>query len=144
MPDINDRRLRIAIGENHVDLAESLCLLIDLQDDMRSVGHAASSSGLLALADGESPDLFILDLSLDDGSSIPVMKQLRERLPDCAIVAFTGLANTVLAEQCLLAGCDRVLTKAGPIEDLLAALREVAVQRAAQSSERGHAAAVTK
>lgn len=132
MSDTKHKPLRIAIGENHADLAESLSLLIDLQDDMQSVGHAASSSGILALAAEESPDLFIVDLSLDDGSSIPLMKVLRARQPHCAIIAFTGLANPVLIEQCLLAGCDRVLTKAGPIDGLLAALRDAAAQRAAQ------------
>ncbi|MEP7313655.1 MAG: response regulator [Pseudomonadota bacterium] len=137
MTDTNDKRLRIAIGENHTDLAESLSLLVDLQPDMQCVGHAASSSGLLALAADESPDLFILDLSLDDGSSIPLMKTLRARLPHCAIIAFTGLTSEVLVEQCLLAGCDRVLAKAGPIDGLLAALRGAAAQRSAQSRSRG-------
>lgn len=141
MPDINDKRLRIAVGENHADLAESLCMLIDLQDDMHCVGHAPSSSGLLALASGASPDLYILDLSLDDGSSIPLMKELRARQPHCAIIAFTGLTNPVLVEQCLLAGCDSVLAKAGPIEGLLAALRDIAGQRAAQRAAHGHLAA---
>lgn len=131
MPDTNDKRLRIAIGENHADLAESLCLLIDLQDDMHCVGHAASGRDLLTLAARESPDLYILDLSLDDGSSIPLMKTLRTLQPHCAIVIFTGYLNPVLAEQCLLAGCDRVLTKTGQIESLLAALRDVVGQRTA-------------
>jgi len=133
MPDINENRLRIAIGENHADLAESLCVLIDMQVDMHCVGHAASSSDLLALATAESPDLYILDLSLDDGSSIPMMKLLRERQPHCAIVAFTGLAEPVVVEQCLLAGCDSVLTKARPIEELLETMRDVGARRAVEA-----------
>ena len=137
MPHINDKRLRIAIGENQADLAESLRLLIDLQDDMQCVGHAGSSSSLLALAAEQSPDLYILDLSLDDGSSIPAMKALREQQPHCAIVAFTGLANTALVEQCLLAGCDSVVAKAGNIDGLLAVVRNVAAQRAQHRTAAG-------
>lgn len=132
MSDRPDRKLRIAIGENHGDLAESLSLLIDFQDDMRSVGHAASSRVMLELAAREHPDVVILDLSLDDGSSIPLMRALRSGQPHCALIAFTGHANTVLIEQCLLAGCDRVLTKARPIDELLTAVRGAAAARGAQ------------
>lgn len=116
-------KYRVAIGENHPDLAESLCMLLDFQDDLQSVGSGSSSEALLDLEQREKPDAFVLDLSLDDGSSIPLMKTLRAARPDCALIAYTGHSNPVLTEQCLKAGCDKVVTKAGPVEELLDAIR---------------------
>jgi DNA-binding NarL/FixJ family response regulator len=113
----------IAIGENHPDLALTLALLIDLQDDLRCIGHSPTSSGLLTLAEREPADAYLVDLALDDGSSIPMIQSLRSRQPDCVIIAFTGLGNPTLAEQCERAGCNATLEKNGSVTQLLETLR---------------------
>ena len=113
----------IAIGENHPDLALTLALLIDLQDDLRCIGHSPTSSGLLTLAEREPADAYLVDLALDDGSSIPMIQSLRSRQPDCVIIAFTGLGNPTLAEQCERAGCNATLEKNGSVRQLLETLR---------------------
>lgn len=116
-------RYRIAIGENHPDLAQSLTMLIDFQPDMRAVGHASNTEGVLRIEADEAPDAYVLDLSLDDGSSIPLMKSLRAARAETVIIAYTGHSNSSLTDQCQKAGCDLVLTKAGPVDELLNALR---------------------
>ena len=116
--------LRIAIGENNADLAASLAMLIDLQPDLCCVGHAPTTGAVLVLAERERPDTYVLDLTLDDGSSIPLIRTLRERQPGCAIIAFTGLGDPQLAVQCRNAGCDATLYKDGQVRALLATLRE--------------------
>ena len=115
--------LRIAIGENNSDLATALTALIDLQPDLRCVGHAATTPGVLALAERERPDSYVLDLTLDDGSAIPLIRRLRAIQPGCAIIAFTGLGDPQLAEQCREAGCDATLQKDGQVRTLLDTLR---------------------
>jgi DNA-binding NarL/FixJ family response regulator len=116
--------LRIVIGENNGDLAASLTALIDLQPDLRCVGHASTTAGVLGLAERECPDAYVLDLTLDDGSAIPLIRRLRARHPGCAIIAFTGLGDPGLAEQCRAAGCDATVRKNGEVRALLASLRE--------------------
>ena len=115
--------LRIAIGENNSDLATALAALIDLQPDLRCVGHAATTPGVLALAEREHPDSYVLDLTLDDGSAIPLIRRLRAIQPGCVIIAFTGLGDPQLAEQCREAGCDATLQKDGQVRTLLETLR---------------------
>ena len=116
-------KYRIAIGENHPDLAESLAMLIDFQEDMESVGHGSSTAAILAIEAASSPDAYVLDLSLDDGSSIGLMKTLRSARADAVLIAYTGHSNPALTDQCRKAGCDLVLTKAGPVDELLNAIR---------------------
>jgi DNA-binding NarL/FixJ family response regulator len=116
-------KYRIAVGENHPDLAESLCMLIDFQEDMQSVGHGSSTAAILAIEAASAPDAYVLDLSLDDGSSIPLMKLLRAARSDAVLIAYTGHSNPALTDQCQKAGCDLVLTKAGPVDELLNAIR---------------------
>ena len=124
-------KYRIAVGENHPDLAESLCMLIDFQEDMESVGHGSNSDALMKIEQERTPDAYVLDLSLDDGSSIPLMKSLRSARADTVLIAYTGHSNPALTDQCHKAGCDLVLTKAGPVDELLGAIRKALQRRRA-------------
>jgi DNA-binding NarL/FixJ family response regulator len=115
--------LRIVIGENNADLAVTLGLLLDAEPDMMCVATGGSTAAVLAAADKHAPNAFILDLSLDDGPSLPLISALRERLPSAAIVVFTGHKNELLKEHCLRAGADALVVKSGDFEELTATLR---------------------
>jgi len=117
------KALRIVIGENNNDLAVTLGLLLDAEPDMRCVATAASSSAVLSTLERHSPNAFILDLSLDDGSSLPLIGKLRSRLPNAVIVMFTGHRNELLKEHCLRAGADALVVKTGDFDELTATLR---------------------
>jgi DNA-binding NarL/FixJ family response regulator len=120
--------LRILIGENNSDLAMTLNLLLDAEPDMHCVFTASSGSAVLEAVEQYTPNAFILDLSLDDGSSLPLIGKLRQRLPGAAIVVFTGHRNELLNEQCVRAGANSVVVKTGEFEELTTALRN-AIQR---------------
>jgi DNA-binding NarL/FixJ family response regulator len=117
--------LRIVIGENNADLAVTLGLLLDAEPDMQCVATGSSATAVLASVDEHAPNAFILDLSLDDGPSLPLISKLRERLPSAAIVMFTGYKNELLKEHCLRAGADALVVKSGDFDELTAALRQV-------------------
>jgi DNA-binding NarL/FixJ family response regulator len=115
--------LRIVIGENNADLAMTLNLLLNGEPDMHCVSTASSTSAVLRAMDEHGPNAFILDLSLDDGSSLPLIAKLRQHLPAAVIVVFTGHKNEMLNEQCVRAGANSVVVKSGEFEELTAALR---------------------
>jgi DNA-binding NarL/FixJ family response regulator len=119
-------RLRIVVGENNEDLATTLSLLLDAEPDMTCIARATSSDAVLRRASELLPDAFVLDLSLDDGPSLPLISRLRTQLPEAAIVVYTGHSNNVLSETCLSAGANAVIVKSGDIEPLTEALRRTA------------------
>jgi DNA-binding NarL/FixJ family response regulator len=120
------RSLRIVIGENNADLALTLGLLLDAEPDMQCVATGASAGAVLSAVDEHSPNAFILDLSLDDGPSLPLISTLRERLPAAVIVVFTGHSNAMLKDHCLRAGADALVVKSGEFDELTSALRQAA------------------
>jgi DNA-binding NarL/FixJ family response regulator len=134
MPDTAAISLRIVIGENNADLAVTLGLLLDAEPDMRCVATAASASAVLSTLERHSPNAFILDLSLDDGSSLPLIGKLRARLPNAVIVMFTGHCNELLKEHCLRAGADALVVKTGDFDKLTATLRGAARSAATRGS----------
>jgi DNA-binding NarL/FixJ family response regulator len=121
--------LRLVIGENNEDLATTLSLLLGAEPDMQCVATAASAAAVRAALESTQPNAFLLDLSLDDGSSLPLITSLRQQLPTAVIIVHTGYHQDGVERQCLQAGADRVVVKTGDIDELIAALREAARQR---------------
>ena len=105
---------------------------------MQCVASASSNKAVMAALETHAPNAFVLDLSLDDGSSLPLITQLRERLPGAAIVVYTGHKNTLLEQHCLQAGADAMIVKGGEIEELTAALRGAAQRSARRQARHPH------
>jgi DNA-binding NarL/FixJ family response regulator len=122
--------LRLVIGENNADLATTLTMLFDAEPGIKCVAVAASGAAVIAALEAHSPNGFVLDLSLDDGSSLPLIATLRERSPRAVIVVHTGYSSDELEERCLQSGADEVVLKTGDIDALTAALRRAAANRA--------------
>jgi DNA-binding NarL/FixJ family response regulator len=118
--------LRLVIGENNEDLATTLTLLMDAEPDISCLATVASTSAVLASVEAHAPNAFVIDLSLDDGSSLPLIAALRARLPRAAIIVHTGYHNDTLEAECLRAGANAVVLKTGDIDALTAALRQAA------------------
>ena len=104
----------------------TLVLLLEDTEDIRCVARASSNKAVMEALELHAPNAFVLDLSLDDGSSLPLIAKLRERLPAAAIVVYTGHKSTLLEQQCLKAGADAMVVKGGEIEELTDALRRAA------------------
>jgi DNA-binding NarL/FixJ family response regulator len=118
-----DGALRVVVGENNSDLALTLKLLLDAEPDIDCLGTASSSREVLQMARELAPNAFVIDFSLDDGSSLPLIRSLRGLSPAAVIVVYTGYANGVVTEQCLHAGADSVVVKTGEFDELATALR---------------------
>jgi DNA-binding NarL/FixJ family response regulator len=85
------------------------------------VGWAGSESTAVAwLADASHlPGLVIVDLFLDDGSGLGVLRALRLRPSPLRVVVLTNYATPEMRQRCLELGAERVFDKSGDIEDLL-------------------------
>ncbi len=95
-------------------------LLVQLLEDNYQVVTATDGAAGIEMAERESPDLILMDLSLPimDGWEATHRLKANERLRDIPIIALTAHAMHGDEEKARACGCDDFLTK--PIdEDLL-------------------------
>ncbi len=95
-------------------------LLVQLLEDNYQVVTATDGAAGIEMAEGESPDLILMDLSLPimDGWEATHRLKANERLRDIPIIILTAHAMHGDEEKARACGCDDFLTK--PIdEDLL-------------------------
>jgi DNA-binding NarL/FixJ family response regulator len=116
--------LRVLIAENHPDLSEAVARIIDSEPDMRCVGQVPSVAEVARTARETSADALVLDLSLQGGSSLQLIEELRSQLPGLRIVVFSGLANAEeAARETKKRGAAEFVPKGTDFNVLLAALR---------------------
>jgi len=102
----------------------AVCLLVDDDADVRramahvleDMGHscieAGSGAEALAVLDqvGELP-LMISDVMMPGLDGLGLLRQARQRFPDMAVVMLSGVRETDIAVECLLAGALDYITK---------------------------------
>jgi DNA-binding NarL/FixJ family response regulator len=116
--------LRVLIAENHPDLSEAVARIVDAEDDMHCVGQIARVAEVLPAARSASAEVLILDLSLQGGSSMQLIDELRTALPALRIIIFSGLADAEeAARETKRRGATEFVAKGCDFTVLLAALR---------------------
>ena len=117
-------RKRILIAEDDKDLQEGLTLLLSFQG--YKVIPADDGMSAYNLAQNESPDLIILDLSLPWADGYKVMERLRSStsLSDIPIIILTGRDPSINRDRALKAGAEAFFQKPFDNNELLEAVEE--------------------
>jgi two-component system response regulator RegA len=111
-------------------------ILILVDDDAplrRSLQRAMERRGLqvytadslkagMNLAHSVKPDYAVIDLRLEDGSGIELVKRLRELYPKVRVVILTGYGNIATAVAAVKAGAVDYLAKPADADDVINAL----------------------
>lgn len=119
--------MRVLVVEDDAALA------LFLQKGLKVEGHEVDCVGdgeaAIEYVQGCSVDLMVLDLSLPRRDGIEVLKVVRERCPDTAIVVLTGRVELEHRVYCLNAGADDYLQKPFSFHELTARCRAILRRR---------------
>jgi AmiR/NasT family two-component response regulator len=121
--------MRVLVAEDDPIIALGLARrLVRLGHEV--VGPAARGADVLRLAADEAPDLYLLDVDLEDADGLELAAVLAATGPRRPVVILTGLDAPELVERSIASRVDAFLTK--PVDDrqLDAALRLAAARHA--------------
>lgn len=118
--------VRLGIVDDHGLVREGLRRILDAQPDLEVVGEAADVTEALTLAAEKRPDVMLVDLTLDDGDGVTLVRQLRERHPSLRVVVVTMHQHPETVRQAFLAGAAGYVIKGAASAELLTAIRAVA------------------
>jgi len=94
---------RIAIADDSWHYARALEAALELEVDFEIVSVSYPATDVVAAIATESPSVLLLGLDLADGG-IRLLEQLRNRMPDVAVVVVTAEVDEPTALACLAAG----------------------------------------
>lgn len=121
---MTDRPITVLLMDDHVIVREGLRALLERQGDIDVLAEASSVGQATSL--DVSPDVIVADLVLPDERGAEVVRRLRQRYPESAVVVLTMVDNPTDVQLCLAAGARGYLLKETASTELVDAVRKVA------------------
>lgn len=115
---------RVLIVDDHKIMREGLVKLFRLQSDIEVVGGAADGREAIEKADQLRPDVVIMDVTLGAMSGIEATRQILQRHPESKVIGLSMHRDPSVVEAMHQAGATAYLTKSGPSDELIAAVRK--------------------
>ena len=113
----------IFLVEDHPVVRRGLTTLIEPESDLRIVGATGSAVEARSQIAEEEPDLVLLDLSLDEGTGLELLKSLGHSHPDLPILVVSMRDELMYARRALDAGAEGYLMKSEANEKVVEAVR---------------------
>ncbi|MDZ4830020.1 MAG: response regulator transcription factor [Phycisphaerae bacterium] len=123
-------RTRVLCVDDSADMSEMLALFIRRQPDMEDAGVLGSAEGIVDEVIRCRAAVVVLDLTMPGPSPLEAIRELRNQVPSCRVIAFSGYDDQDTRESAQRAGAWELVSKHGDLSDILKAIRRVVDQEA--------------
>ncbi|MBT9300909.1 response regulator transcription factor [Pseudomonas sp. TAE6080] len=123
--------LQIALLDDHALIREALKVRLSTESDLKVVGVYSGSPALLEALRSTAVDLLILDYQLSDGEldGLRLIQLLRSHYPQLRILVFSSVERPATVNMAIRAGANGFFGKSQETDELLFAVRTVALDR---------------
>jgi DNA-binding NarL/FixJ family response regulator len=118
--------MRILIADDHPLVRQGLRQVLEAAEDLSVVGEAKDGHDAVALAARVAWDVAVVDYNMPGKGGVELVKELRRRFPERAVLVLSMYPEDRYALRLLRAGAAGYLNKESAPEELIGALRKVA------------------
>lgn len=116
---------QILVVDDHPIVRLGIRQMISAEPSLSICCEADSSKAALESVRKSTPDLAIVDLSLEDGSGLDLIRSLREAIPGLPVLVLSMHDEALFAERSLRAGARGYIMKQEAIAGLVRAIQQV-------------------
>lgn len=126
---MTDRKtpIEVLLVDDHELVREGLASVLDLEDDLRVVGTAATVAEALTQFTHLSPRVVVTDLQLPDGTGLDVVRAVRRLDEHVGLVVLTMHSGDEQIFAAMEAGASGFVGKDAPSKEVVRAARHAAV-----------------
>ncbi|MBM3769247.1 MAG: response regulator transcription factor [Acidobacteria bacterium] len=124
--DLNAKRTRIILADDHTIVRKGLRMILAAQPDMEVVGEASNGNEAVELVKSLEPDVVIMDVNMAELNGIEGARRISEATPKTKILALSMHRDAVYVREMLRAGAKGYLVKDIDDDALIDAVRAVA------------------
>ncbi len=117
------QKIKVLLVDDHPLVREGLVNLINQQADLQICGEAGNESQALELIRTVQPDIAIVDISLESGSGIELIKSIKAMFPAVTVLVLSMHDESLYAERALRAGARGYIMKREAAKKVIQALR---------------------
>ena len=120
--------IRVFVVEDHGVVRRGMRAYLEMTADIQWVGEAADGKDALAtieklIANGEPPDVVMMDLLMPEMDGIVATAAIKKRWPAVDVVAMTSFSEAARVQAALEAGASGYLLKDAEADELAGAIR---------------------
>jgi len=120
-------KIRVLLIEDNRFLREGIAAVLNDHGDFDVIARSEDGDALRQLKEiGQTPDIVLLDLGLEKASSLKLMAEFREELPEAKIIAMDILPEQVDMIEFVKAGGSGFILKSAPFDDYVHTIKTVA------------------
>jgi DNA-binding NarL/FixJ family response regulator len=116
---------RILLVDDHPMVRERLAEVIQREPDLAVCGEAEDRLRAMEIIAATNPDLAIVDLTLKRSHGLELIKDIRSRHPEVAILVVSMHDESLHAERVMRAGARGYITKQEATKKIMLAIRRV-------------------
>lgn len=117
--------IRIFIADDHKMLRESLCMLLDREEDFKVVGQARDGLEIESGIRDIEVDVLLLDISMPGKSGLMAVRDIHRMRPEIKTVFLTMHKNEEMVAEAFANGAKGYVLKENAFEELAEAIRKV-------------------
>src|SRR5208283_2221511 len=122
-PGADRGKKRVFIVDDHPLVREWLATLINQQSDLEVCGEAGSASEGLERIPAAKPHVAVVDISMEGGSGIELIKNIKAICPKVEVVVFSVHDEALYAERAFRSGARGYIMKREATKHVLQAIR---------------------
>ena len=119
------KKHKVFVVDDHPIVRQGLALLINQEPDLSVSGEAEEAHTALKRIAASSPDVVIVDISLNGPDGLEVIKTIRASDSSLPLLVLSMHDEAVYAERALRAGANGYIMKQEATETVLVALRRI-------------------
>ncbi len=113
------------IADDHKVTREGIKALIRKEPDMEVICEAGDGQEAIAMAEDQSPQIIVMDISMPGLNGIDAARQIKSKWPRIKIIALSMYSERRYVAGMLEAGVSGYLLKDGSVNEIIDALRAV-------------------
>jgi DNA-binding NarL/FixJ family response regulator len=117
------QKIKVLLVDDHPLVREGLVNLISQQADLQICGEAGNEPQALELIRTVQPDVAIVDISLENGSGIELIKSIKAMFPTVTVLVLSMHDESLYAERALRAGARGYVMKREAAKKVIEAIR---------------------
>jgi two-component system response regulator NreC len=119
--------IRLMLVDDHDIVRTGLKSFLDTQEGLQVVAEASSGGEAIELAQEIQPDVVVMDITMPEMDGLEATRRLKDLEPECYVLALTVHEDKQYLFEMLSAGASGYVTKQVAAEELVTAIRCVAL-----------------
>ncbi len=115
--------IRVVLADDHRILREGLASLLIEEPDLQVVGQAGDGLEAIELVRSTRPDVVLMDVTMPRLDGIEATRRITAEMPGIAVIGLSMHEEDDMADAMRSAGATAYLSKGGPADTLIAAIR---------------------